>query len=436
MRINSLEIKNFRNLESFSVEFNPNLTVLVANNSAGKTSILDAVSIVFGSYIGSFPTEKNSGFNYQDATIKTKGDEPQYPISVLSNITIKKHQKEIYRELPAKGRKTTTVNAKVLSEYAKVNYSKLVQKESVELPIVAYYGTGRLYKETKITKAKYEKEQAARSYGYHNALNPNSNYKEFREWYIEQSNIEINFIRKSLQSNQGLDLEQSPNYRLLSTIKESINTILKHLNWHNFNFNGEDLVIENAQGVEIAIDNLSDGVKNMLTLVADIAYRCAKLNPNLDNASKQTEGIVLIDEIEMHLHPSWQQSVLHDLRTIFPNIQFIITTHSPQVLSSIKNSNIRIIDPINQEARVPIVNPYGKESVVALEDIMSVSSTPPQEVVNETALLREYLSIIQKGDIDNPDLAKMRQELNSIYGTDYNKLLTADMIINKFRALK
>ncbi len=340
----------------------------------------------------------------------------------------------VFRELSNKGSRTTTVDSKDLQQYAKKNYEKLYNKENVDLPIIAYYGTGRLYKETKLSKEKYEKEKSSRSYGYHNCLNPNSSFKEFMEWFVEQSQIEINTLLKNLQKNQNLNITELPTSRLLTNIKNSINSVFLHLNWKNIHFNGVDLVIENSDGIELSINSLSDGVKNILTLVADIAYRCSKLNPHLENSSKETKGIVLIDEVEMHLHPSWQQRVMIDLLNIFDNIQFIVTTHSPQVLSSVKNINIRIIDPTEKEAKVPIVNPYGKQSVVALEDIMNVSSIPPKEVVKEVELLENYLDLVQKGDINHSSLEIMREELNKIYGTDYNKLLIADMIINKFKA--
>jgi len=433
MIIKKLKIRNFRNLESFDIDFDEKLTVLVANNSSGKTSILDAISIILGSYIGAFPTEKNNGFRFTDATIKERGDEPKYPISVSSVIMLDSEIR-VFRELSNKGSRTTTVDSKDLQQYAKKNYEKLYNKENVDLPIIAYYGTGRLYKETKLSKEKYEKEKSSRSYGYHNCLNPNSSFKEFMEWFVEQSQIEINTLLKNLQKNQNLNITELPTSKLLTNIKNSINSVLLHLNWKNIHFNGVDLVIENSDGIELSINSLSDGVKNILTLVADIAYRCSKLNPHLENSSKETKGIVLIDEVEMHLHPSWQQRVMIDLLNIFDNIQFIVTTHSPQVLSSVKNINIRIIDPIEKEAKVPIVNPYGKQSVVALEDIMNVSSIPPKEVVKEVELLENYLDLVQKGDINYSSLEIMREELNKIYGTDYNKLLIADMIINKFKA--
>lgn len=437
MKLNKLVIKNFRNLLNFTISFDKRLTVLVANNSAGKTSILDAISIVFGSYIGNFPTEKNNGFKFTDATIINKGDEPEYPVSVNADILLKPDDRNyinIYRELASKGSRTTVVDTKKLQDFAKDSYEKLRNKEDVNLPIVAYYGTGRLYKITKSSKDKYQKEQSARSYGYHNCLNPNSNYKEFREWFKEQSQIEINFIRKSLQEKSVIDISKAPNAKILKSVRESVDIVLKHLDWKDLSFNGEELVVQNSNDIDIAVDSLSDGVKNMLTLVADIAYRCVKLNPHLDNPIKDTQGIILIDEIEMHLHPSWQQRVISDLINLFENTQFIITTHSPQVLSSIDNESIRIIDPSLDESIVPNINPYGKQSIVALEDIMNVSSTPPKEIIKEVDILENYLEIINNGDINNPNLKEMRKVLDKTYGENYSKLLIADMLINKYKA--
>ncbi len=434
MKIKTLKIENFRNLENFDISFDERLTVLVANNSSGKTSILDAISIIFGSYIGAFPTESNNGFKFRDASIITRGDEPKYPIKVSSDIILDNQQVHIFRELLGKKSRTTTVNTKPLQEYAKNKYTDLLKKRKTKLPILAYYGTGRLYKETKHSKEKYDKEKSSRSYAYHNCLNPNSSYKEFREWFIEQSQIQINNLIKNIQKEQNINISQLPESKLLNNIQKSIDITLESLKWNNLHFNGEDLVIENADNVSISIDNLSDGVKNILTLVADIAYRCSKLNPHLINPVQETKGIILIDEIEMHLHPSWQQRIIKDLLDTFSNIQFIITTHSPQVISSIKNTNIRIIEPKNEEALIPNINPYGKESVVALEDIMNVSSTPPKSVIKEGELLEEYLNLIYKGDINNQKLSSMRKELEKTYGSDYSKLLIADMIINKFKA--
>jgi len=436
MHINSITLHNFRNLKQYKIDFNKNLTVIVANNSAGKTTLLDAISIAFGSYVGVFPLGTNKGFKYTDATIIENGDEPLYPISIEADITIENESINIKRELTKKASSTTIKDTKDLQNYAKKNHTNLVEKTSVELPIVAYYGTGRLWR--KVKKTTTLKESYARSFGYHGCLNPNSNFKEFEEWFLDQSRIEYDEIIKKVQSGKNITQDDLAvqNTNILKSIRESINISLKHIGWKNFRFDGKELVMENEEGISLSIDMLSDGVKSMFALVADVAYRCTKLNPQFEYASKTTQGIVLIDEIDMHLHPSWQQRVLKDLQTVFPKIQFIVTTHSPQVLSSISNDYIRVIDPTKEEAIKPFINPYGKQSILALEDIMNVDATAPKDVVKETELLEEYLSLIQIGDIDNHKLNDMREVLNKVYGSDYKKLLIADMLINKHKSLQ
>ncbi len=435
MHIENIQIENFRIFKKFTIDFDKNLTVLVANNSAGKTALLDAVSIAFGSYIGIFPLGRNKGFKFTDATIFQTGSEPLYPVSLKADIYFDNRMETIKRVLSKKGSSTTTKETKVLQDYAKENYKKLVDNKAVDLPIVAYYGTGRLWRQIKKTKTL--KESYARSFGYHDCLNPNSNYKEFEEWFIGKSREEYSELMKKVQSGQDLNINEfkSKNTNTLRNVRESIDSALKSIGWKNFRYDGKELVLENSYGISLSIDKLSDGVKSMFALVADIAYRCSSLNPHFASPSKETRGVVLIDEVDMHLHPSWQQRVVSDLRTIFPKIQFIITTHSPQVLSSVSGHNIRIIDPLQQEAFKTIISPYGKQSIVALEDIMNVDATPPGDVIVEGDLLEDYLMLVQSGEIDDPRLKEMRKHLDHIYGPDYKKLLIADMIINKHKAM-
>jgi len=398
MQIKYLKIRNFRNLKEYEISFDSKLTVLVANNSAGKTSILDAISIAFGPYVGSFPLGKNKGFKSLDATILKEYSEPLYPVELRAEFSFENSEHSIYRKLSSKGSSTTTKDTKELQDYAKQNYQKLIEDNNlnnIDLPIVAYYGTGRLWKNLQVTKTT--KESHARSYGYHDCLNPASNYREFEKWFIDCSIAEYNEIIKKVQSGKNFDSTDmmTSNTILLKNIRDIINIALEHIEYKNIRYDAEltSVVIEHDKIGILSVELLSDGVKSMLAMVADIAYRCSKLNPHFSNASKSTKGVVLIDEVDMHLHPSWQQNVLNDLQTIFPSIQFIVTTHSPQVLSTVKKENIRLIDSTKTEATKPFVNPYGKESIVALEDIMNVTSLPSKELVKEVGLLEEYMII-------------------------------------------
>ena len=113
-------------------------------------------------------------------------------------------------------------------------------------------------------------------------------------------------------------------------------------------------MIELVDGQLFSFDNLSDGYRNMLAIVADIAHRAGRLNPQLmDKAATETPGIVLIDEVDLHLHPKWQRRVLNDLRTAFPKVQFIVTTHSPFIIQSLKPGEV-----LDLNSEQPLVRDY------------------------------------------------------------------------------
>lgn len=122
---------------------------------------------------------------------------------------------------------------------------------------------------------------------------------------------------------------------------------------------------------------LSDGYKNTLSMVADIAYRMAVLNPwLLDNVLKETTGIVLIDEIDLHLHPQWQQRIIGDLRAIFPKVQFIVSTHAPLVINSVKKENLLILT--DQQAVEPQNEVFGRDANAILSSVMGASERPSE----------------------------------------------------------
>ena len=110
-------------------------------------------------------------------------------------------------------------------------------------------------------------------------------------------------------------------------------------------------------------------------MIGDIAYRMAVLNPTLgDKVLSETPGIVLIDEIDLHLHPKWQQSILNDLNVIFPKIQFIVSSHAPAVINSVPKEQIRILD--NGKIYMPVAQTYGRDANSILREVMQVSDRP------------------------------------------------------------
>jgi predicted ATP-binding protein involved in virulence len=134
----------------------------------------------------------------------------------------------------------------------------------------------------------------------------------------------------------------------------------------------KDLVVVLNEGGPQLFDNLSDGQRIMLTLVGDLASRAAILNPHLgDAALRETPGVVIVDELDLHLHPKWQRRVIHDLKTTFPSFQFIATTHSPQLVGEAKADEVMLLD--GGETTTP-PRSFGIDSSRILEEVMGAGS--------------------------------------------------------------
>ena len=127
--------------------------------------------------------------------------------------------------------------------------------------------------------------------------------------------------------------------------------------------------------MRIPMSQLSDGYRGTLSLIADIAYRMATLNPQLlDRVLEETEGVVLIDEVDLHLHPQWQKRVLRDLTSIFPKVQFIVSTHAPEVINSVRSENLVILE--DAQTQEPGSQVYGKDVKSLLKEVMGVDERP------------------------------------------------------------
>jgi predicted ATP-binding protein involved in virulence len=472
MKLKSLEIKNFRCFESLSIDFDEQLTVLVAENGAGKTAILDAVSVALAPFIGGFDTGIGKGFKPEDAKLgvaarllhngkfllvqgihRVSEMESQYPISLIASGIIDGQFEQWSRELTGRKTQTTFGKARVLIDYAKKLQQQVRLYEPVTLPIIAYYGTGRLLKPNKTNAKSFTKSQS-RLYGYNDSLNPNSNYKNFEKWFIDESIAEyINESKarnelfnsaKKLLIDEGIisadddfgspvPASHNPANRLFSKIKyiqKAINQCLSVSGWHTLEYepNWRELIVTNANKDFMPVARLSDGVKAMLSLTADIAYRCVQLNPHLIHQNpdypsplEETSGIVLIDEIDLHLHPKWQQTVLSDLQKTFPKIQFIVTTHSPQVLSSIHRKSIRLLgkDSHGRDVAVmPRAESYGEISSDVLQSIMHVNPQPPvaekSELDRLTELVDQGLYHTEKKTVDDL-FAKLKTALGETH---------------------
>lgn len=224
----------------------------------------------------------------------------------------------------------------------------------------------------------------------------------------------------------------------LRAVQHAVDTLLKPTGWQNlaWDFLHDQIVASHADRGTLPVGYLADGIRGMIAMVGDIAHRCARLNPQFGaDAARQTPGIVLIDEVDLHLHPEWQQTVIHSLLDTFPLVQFIVTTHSPQVITTVKRQNIRRIEQNAHgewEARMPHQEVIGVESAVALNDVMNVNPIPP---VEPAQWLKQYTVKIETGTHEDDDGKVLYAKLLAVYGPTHPIILDLGRLI-RFQAFK
>lgn len=381
LRVDSLTLRNFRNYEKLQVNLDPLLTVIVGDNGAGKTAIVDALAIAAGSYLLGFdlaPGNKPT-ISQDDARLVLKefGDNVEnraiYPVTVEATGVVDNESISWSRSLNRRGGRTTLKDASDIYELSKKAFSEVSSEfpSSRTLPIVSYYSTGRLWAQ-KRDKKTLTTNRILREDGYASALDVHADEKRLFKW---------------LKKNTLISLQKETPVTSLKAVQKTIEDALSSVTKSNensvyFDVESDQLMVQyqNAnQEVRLPFHNLSDGYRSALGLIADIAYRMATLNPQLgEKATQETDGIVLIDEVDLHLHPRWQSQILSDLRRLFPLVQFVVTTHAPHVISSVKRENIRILS--KSSSFLPSNETFGRDAGSILREVMHVNERPDEIV--------------------------------------------------------
>ena len=422
MKIKELEIKNFRCYENMKIKLDSNYIVLIGINGSGKTTILDALSIALGGYISVFDGMGILGINKNDSHYKMYeiGNrierEHQFPVSISTKCEF--DNKELYWERTLNGERgrTTSTRAKQIIEYASSLQKGIKEGDkNIILPMVAYYGTGRLWMQKRDRNIKEIKGNFSRLKGYIDCLDSASNEKQMLKWFEKMTYIELQ-EEKIIPELDVVKKALSKSYKMLDENLKEVKVDFKVKSGElEISLKKNDNTVEN-----LPMRVLSDGTKSILSMIADIAYRMAILNPQLlDNILKETPGIILIDEIDMHLHPNWQTKIISILYKIFPKIQFIFTTHSPNVLSNVSNKNVLILD--NYEI-YPLENmTYGRDVESILREVMK-TEVRPKEVVEKLELFNDLL------DEENiVEAKKVLEELEEILGKDDSNVVEREV---------
>ncbi|MGG5578110.1 AAA family ATPase [Myroides sp. C15-4] len=339
MKINKLHIKNFRGYTDLKVDLQPHFNLIIGDNGSGKTALLQALTVAMSSYFLGIRNVYARGIYKNDVRIATYeySEEYQFPVEVSACGNINGVDLCWSRALNGLGNsRTTTKDAKEVQDYASDLQHIITSGENVNLPLLAYYATGRLFDEARDVESKKVDEPkvhiASRFRAYDKCLESKSTYKQFHKWFKAK---ELSRIQKRTE-DIALNLVQ----------EAVINNIPNCRNFY-FEFDPDKpqgLKVELTDGRILPFTYLSDGTRNFFALISDIAYKAVTLNPHLrERALLETEGIVLIDELDLHLHPEWQRRIVEALKKTFPKIQFICTTHSPFIIQATEENELLII---------------------------------------------------------------------------------------------
>ncbi len=410
MYIKSLKLKNYRCYENLEIELNPEYTILVGVNGAGKSTILDALATALGSYIAGFDGIDSNSISQDDVHLKmyelgSRIDaEPQFPVEIEAVSMIKGKEYLWKRSLHAKEGRTHIRDAKQIMDYASGLQKKVREgnKETI-LPLIAYYGTGRLYMQKRQKKNAVDDIKFTRTTGYVDCLDSASNDKLMMRWFKQMTSVQIQEEMK-IPELETVKLAMGKCY----AGSESTEDIAEFA----YKMKTQEMEITYQKGgkkEKLPMKMLSDGLRSTISMVADIAYRMAVLNPQLlDHILDETPGIVLIDEVDMHLHPEWQKRIMDDLHYIFPKIQFVVTTHSPSVLANVKKEHVLLLE--DGQVYVPGNTTYGRDVSAVMHEIMKVEVRP--EKVKK--IMNEYYRLLSEEDYEKAK--ELLNELESILG--------------------
>jgi predicted ATP-binding protein involved in virulence len=491
MHLKSITLHNFRCFDDLSLELHPRLTVLVAENGGGKTTILDAIAIALAPLLKAFssaaqriggeddplPSFKDTDFRLVSPP-KGKGSVSWIPareasVSITTtdglSWTVERSSTD-----PSQGHQDDIAVPPSIAAFAASQDQLIRDGKEWLLPVVAYYGANRgtfeIPERIRETKVAYDFPTAA----FVGALNPQTDFKEILKWFDATEAAELRAIRDTVHTT---DPESWPEeHPALGCVRGTLSILLgdkysnPRLNERRklvVDSNPDSLPQSQDQGdlfprsPVLQVSQLSQGYQSMLALGMDFARRMATANPSFESVEQLPDGtftcppairsfiekyppsdkadttvhqpcwapaIMLIDEIDLHLHPSWQQRVLPDLMRAFPATQFIVTTHSPQVVSTVPSDCLVIIKE-GKDFEAP-EGTDGAEAQRVLENVFQVPRRPDTEMARA---LDQYMRLVDERKWDSPDALELRAKLDQWSKGQEPRLLEADLQIENLK---
>lgn len=416
MKINRLELENFRSFDSAELKLDGKSTVIFGVNGTGKTSVLKSINLLYANIINQIVNRKElrQNFNLELDDIKNGKTQTKIEADFSMEEQLITYHRTMVRKTGKRGH-----NLEALKNIASLFHEKYVDDEKQDnIPIFVNYGTNRLVLDIPM---RIRNRHTIDIYSaFDKAIENRIDFRTFFEWFRGQEDYENEC------KVQNADLEYKD--KALETVKKAMLVMMDGcINLRVARKPKLEMKIE-KNGISLNVSQLSDGEKCTMAMFGDLARRLSLANPLLDNPLLG-EGVVLIDEIELHMHPSWQRSVLKQLRETFPNIQFIITTHSPIVLSEV-NDDYNVFFMRNSGTSGEIVEFRrldGFDANYILEEFMGTKSMN----MKTENLINDIYRLINCKSFDEAEMKV--KELEKITDSVNKDVLRANILIKKGR---
>ena len=397
MILRHLSLARVRAFEQAEFDFQPGMNLLVGVNGAGKSTILDTLCVLYSYLLPKITRSEDQPIAFNDSDIQLHRDSLEAHLSLMvSNVPFD-------FQIEKRQGRSRTENIKPDNP----NILAPLQRQ-LNQPIVAYFSIRRSHP---IDRDPGEKSSAGdQRSAFADALRHRElNVREFADWWLVQEAL-------------GKEAPNGPYGRRLRVLNDAVTSFLDDC--HDLRAVREPqttLVLDKGRKM-LDVRMLSDGERSMIALVLDLARRLTLANPKLDDPLREGRGVVLIDEIDLHLHPRWQRTIVDKLTRTFPNCQFIATTHSPQIVGEISPDNIILIE--NGKATRPDQS-LGMDTNWILRHLMGVSERDEEtkrKLENIEALIEDeqYDAATQKIDDlrrrlgDFPELVGLQTRIDMI----------------------
>ena len=387
MKIKKISLDNFRCFDRLEIQLAGKVNLLIGNNGSGKSALLDALSIGLGTIATYLPEIKGISFKKSDLR---KINDVKRPFSRIRLSTFDELEWDVTQKRDNSANTRNQIPRQIgISKLRSYLDADIIDKynasEDFDLPVFACYGVSRAV--LKPLKTRDVRRQSLRFHALANAFVAQSRFHSGFSWFYKKENEEhrLQKERKSF----------SATLKELDAVRFAVTTMFPDLADPHIQMNPVRFVVK-KDGESLGLDQLSDGYKTMLGLVVDLGSRLAMANPHQKNPL-DSDAIVMIDEIDLHLHPSWQQRVIGDLIKVFPNTQFIFTTHSPYILEALNNhlKKDKIRGLGTRDSEIEEIAPLHQEMVKAfvLEDARVMSILNEDSGLIDNRLINIFNSI-------------------------------------------